>query len=207
MYYGITDAAAYSVYPRDFDALDADSCREGLQVSCDIYQAVVEIKSLQQRVQPEIMGIPIGKEVLHTYFLIPLGLEEDIYYQKYILLCVSGEEDAEAIREIIRKSPSERKPDSPSITFRATLRENSNSSNNAAANYISSNYKALMGIDFVRTTGNQLFATRVVPYTLTKDYRDKADPLPIIIGGALVLVGAGLSVLLAAKIKREKGGY
>lgn len=207
LFFGIKSAVSYSAVPKSFDFLTPESCSEGLIVEGEIYQTVGELYGVGEYVRPNFLGIPIGEKIRHRFFVIPMGLEEDLYFQRYMLVCVSDEEDIEALSALERWRPGERGPDDPAIHFRGTLSENDRNKRMALVQFLMNNPGALFGAEWGMKFGEAMFQNRVVPYTIYVDNRESADYSPIIIGGVLCAVGITLSVILILRIKGEREGY
>lgn len=207
LFFGIHGVRSFNVVPKNFDYVTPDACYEGLVVRGEIYQTVGLLPGAGEYVTPRFLGIPLGKQVARRFYVIPLGLEEDIQNQKYMLICVSDEEDVELLESLKKLRPEPRDPDASALSFRGTMAETDSGRYAAMVQYFKDHHYYLTGIEWGVTYGDTVFQKHVVPYVIYVDNRESADYSPIIIGSVLVVVGAALAVILIFRIKGEREGY
>lgn len=141
--------------------------------------------------QNKLFGIPIGKAAVTYFYIVPLGEHPD-----YLLFAVTDPEDIERIENA---SPGNEftftgimKTLDPNVSFK--LRE-----------YLMANPELIgMGSGYVLQTAA---ASHVAGYMVYVQDLKEPDAVPIIVGAAAVLVGAGLAALLTVRIVRERTGY
>lgn len=207
LFFGINDALTYNVVPKNFDYLAPSACYDGLVVRGEIYQTVGRLPRSSEYVTPSVLGIPIGKEIVRRFYMIPLGVEEDVQNQLYLLVCVSDEEDVELLESLEKHRPALRDPDAPAMKFRGTMARIDDGKYDAMVNYIMEHHTTLAGIEWGVTYGDMVFRKHIVPYAVYVDNRESADYSSIIIGGVLVVVGIALAAVLILRIKGEREGY
>lgn len=142
--------------------------------------------------QTTLLGIPISKETITYFYVVPIGDHPD-----YLLLAVTDPEDIEAIEKV--------SPDNE-FSFTGVVKSLDNDASMRLRNYLCDN-PDLIGQEQSLYILQTAAAAHVAGYAVyVQDLKDP-DPIPIIVGAAIILVGAGLAALLTVRIVRERTGY
>lgn len=202
-FYGLQRFTLYSGPERDMKYMSASELQNELNVKGDIETVIHLLK--KENVSSDILGIPIGSAERY-YYVMPIGYQEDQKNQQYCVIAVSDPDDVSAVKGLMKKKPVPPDPNAPRFEFRGLLLDMSTDIYREFKAYLEdalSDKDSIHDILFHANVSNNL-----VPYVIyVKGGNDKDFLLPIIIGGACVVIGVGLIVLLAVLTYKKKHRY
>lgn len=146
----------------------------------------------QRTTQAALFGAPFGKQTVTYFYVIPVG---DM--PKYMLIGVTDPEDIKAVENVSEKDP---------FKFTGTLRSMNDSTYERLKGYLMDNRGLINGENAVYNL-NVIAENHMIAYVIYVGELKSPDPVPVIVGAAMILVGAGLAALLTVRIVRERTGY
>lgn len=200
IYFGVQEVLSFNSYPKPLSSLDKDSIKPGDAVSGEIYCAVGELRSQYT----EDVG---GKITTRRVFIVPLDYEKDIKRQRYILYAAGDESEAQFLKSAIVEVPKEPQVGDRCIAFKGSAAEIDFSRHEEFAEFLIF-HKQLVGLtEFDINFPGELKTSRMVNFIIYPDDRTSANPVFIIIGGAVCALGIAGIVLGAAVSARRKRLY
>ena len=142
--------------------------------------------------QAELLGVPFGKKTVTYFYVIPIGEKPN-----YMLIGVTDPKDIEAVENVSEKEP---------FKFTGTLKSMHRSIYNSLNSYLVNNPK-LINAENKFYNVDTIAENHITAYVIYVGELKSRDPVPIIVGAAMILLGAGLAALLTVKIVRERTGY
>lgn len=139
-----------------------------------------------------LFGIPFGEETVTYFYAVPIGEAP-----MYLLFAVTDPEDIEAVENV--SSTNE-------FSFTGIVKTLDNDASIRLRSYLMNN-PDLIGQEQSLYVLQTAAAAHVAGYAVYVQKLKEPDPVPIIAGAAMILVGAGLAVLLTVRIVRERTGY
>ena len=198
--YGMHQYVLYSGTERDFDSMSASELQPKLNVRGSIETVTYLLHS--ENITTDILGFPIGEETQY-YYVLPIGYESDREKQRYCAIAVSNPEDIAAVEELMKSAPAPHDPNAPRFEFRGIVMYMSDAVYGKLKSYLQVQYGTEYDIVFPTNVSDKL-----VPYVIhVKGKNGGSYIIPIAIGGACFVIGAGGFVLLAVLTYRKKHRY
>lgn len=162
----------------------------------------------------KIFGIEYGEPIVQHYYVIPAGKVFSPPEQYYMLICVTAEEDVKALDGLYSKKLLKVGSETP-FECSGVLGQMDLPLAEDMAEFLSINSQLIKDEKYFDLFGTEALvpATEINGYNHTCQYvfyvqKNKGgEELPIIIGAALTVVGAGGIALFAIKKHRESTGY
>lgn len=142
--------------------------------------------------QTTLLGIPIGNPTITYFYIISIGDHPD-----YLLLAVTDPEDINAIENAAKGNE---------FKFTGVLK-NMNPSTSVLLRDFLFNHPVLIGTETLPYGAEIVAARHIKEYVIYVCDLKGPDAVPVIVGAAIFLVGAGLAALLIVRIVRERTGY
>lgn len=186
IFYGIND---YAIAMNDPITLEM-TLRDGMPIKDKISEQCGALGKKTSRAR--LLGIPVSKETETYFYIIPIGDSMD-----YMLIAVTDPEDIEAVKNVSAGNE---------FGFTGIVRSLDSADSEELRFYLM-NHPHLIGMESSLYILQTAAAAHVVNYAIYVQDLKEPDPMPIIVGAAAVIVGAGLAALLIVKIVRERTGY
>lgn len=198
-FYGMKQYMLYSGAERDFNYMSAGELQSKLNVKGNV-ETVTSLLDTEYT-SSDFLGIPI-KAGERKYYALPIGYQEEKKYQQYCVIAVTKNEDIEAIEKLLKGAPTPLDPNAPRFEFRGIVIDITEDMLKRLTNYLWDVYDTEFDIYHKNVKKN------IVPYVIfVKNGGEDNYLLPIIAGGAIAVIGAGLFVLLAINTYRRKHMY
>ena len=207
--YGVERYMLYSGTERDFNMMSASELQSDLNVKGNI--ETVTRRLYTESVASEIMGITVGKAKRY-YYVMPIGYEEDFDDQQYCVIAVSSPDDITAVEKLMKNKPAPLDPNAPRFEFRGIALDMSNEVYQRFKTYLEDEYTddevGVGEFDIHDIIFGANVDHNLVPYVIyVKSKNDENFMLPVSIGGACIVLGVGLFILLAINTYRKKHMY
>lgn len=184
----------------------------GMAVSAKINQQFGKRFTATKR--RKIFDIEYGEPIVQHYYVIPAGKVFSPPEQYYMLICVTDEEDVKALDGLYSKKLLKVGSETP-FECSGVLGQMDIPFAEDMAEFLSSNSQLIKDEKYFDLFGTEALvpATEINGYNHTCKYifyvqKNKGgEEMPIIIGAALTVVGAGGIALFAIKKRRESTGY
>lgn len=184
----------------------------GMAVSAKINQQFG--KRFTAAASRKIFGIEYGEPIVQHYYVIPAGKVFSPPEQYYMLICVTDEEDVKTLDGLYSEKLLTVGSETP-FECRGVLKEMDPPFAEDMSEFLASNSQLIKDKELLDLFGESVLvaATVINGYNHTCQYvfyvqKNKGgEELPITIGAALTVVGAGGIALLAIKKHRESTGY
>ena len=207
--YGAERYMLFSGTERDFDLMSASELQPQLNVKGSI-ETVTKLV-YNETVTSEIFGIPIGSTTRY-YYVVPIGYSEDYDKQQYCTIAVSGNDAISAVEKLMKEKPVPLDPNAPRYEFRGLALDTPNEVYVKFKAYLEHEYTndeiGIGEFDIHDILFGADVSYNLVPYTIfVKSKSDDKSLLPIGIGGACAVLGAGLFILLAIRTYKKAHMY
>lgn len=206
LFSGIRQAGVSVQKPIPLSSISREGYTSGMAVSAKINQQLGKLRSTTTT-RLELFGIEFGEPVVQYYYVIPAGAVTEPSEQRYMLLCVTTDEDVAALDglyspELLAAGDSAGEP----LECEGVLTKMETSLVDKLIYYLMNNGHLVGWSRYFDTTDTYCY-NHISQYTFYVHRNKGGEALPIIIGAALTAVGAGGIVLLAVKKHRESTGY
>lgn len=195
--YGARQYFQYSGAERAYNILPPEQYQNMLNVtgSIDGTKRVTQL-IFTEPVRKEVLGIPIGKQLNRKYYILLLNPSEDINHRQYCVIAATNPDDIKQLDALKDGSSSE-------FDFRGLIGDMPFTIHQVLTKRLQEIYDTDFNI-YVHKKVEKY----IVPYTIyIKHGEDDNLLLPIIAGGAAVLIGAAAIVLLAVNTYRKNHSY
>lgn len=213
LYTGIRDTLSYKRSPVTLSSITYEDFVDGMALSAKVDRQF-GTPGFTNTVRQKFFGTEVGEAAVQHFYLIPAGKITDPTIQRYMLICVTDEEDIEAIENLY----SERLysvGSGAAFECRGVLKEAPPEFIERCVNYIIWKPRLLKDPEYLDMLGDDsLSAPQQVEgynamskYVFYVQHNDGKHALLIIIGSAVTVVSGGLIALVAVKKHRENSGY
>ncbi|MCM1166008.1 MAG: hypothetical protein NC299_09195 [Lachnospiraceae bacterium] len=164
-------------------------------------------------VRQEFLGFEFGEPLAQYYYVIPAGKITKPQEQYYMLVCASGD-SAAALDGLFSEELSAVGEGAPLECSGVLVEMNPNDVETFML-FLTNNAQLIKSEELVDLVGDPSLTmptttnayNHICRYVFYVHSSSSGEALPIIIGAALTLVGAGGIALVAVKLHREKTGY
>lgn len=199
--FGIKGYLMYWGTERDLNIMNPGELQRNLNVKGSVETTLGELG--RDHITNSVFGIPVGKNTLRYYFLIPLGYEEDIKEQKYAVLAADRPEDVELLKSLDKSLPAPLDPNAPRFEFSGIVMDITPTIRTNMYNKLWEIYDTEFNIYTHKNVNGNL-----IPYTIyVKSGEERGNLTAIIVGGAVTLASLTAFIILAVATYKKKHRY
>ncbi len=213
LYTGIRDTLSYKRSPVTLSSITYEDFVDGMALSAKVDRQF-GTPGFTNTVRRRFFGTEVGEAAVQHFYLIPAGKISKPTEQRYMLICVTDEEDIKAIESLY----SERLDligSGAAFECTGVLEEAPPEFIKKSVDYILYKPRLIKDPDYLDLLGDDMLSIRVpangynamCKYVFYVQHNDGKHTLLIIIGSAVIVVSGGLIALVAVKKHRENSGY
>lgn len=201
--YGFDEADRHFGRQYNLNTSDLSEVKTGDKVKANVYQQVRYLGV--ETFTPEILNIPISKQVEWHCFLVPVKYEEDAEDLRYYVMCFKDEESVKRMKDLYAVLP---KPETNEpYEFKGIAADMTAQMKGKAVAVLEESTR-LVGVDGLLENPTEIYyINRVMEFTFYEKTGDSRYLSALIVGGILVVGAVTAAVLMCVRIYREKYQY
>lgn len=200
--YGVINFSLYSTTERTF----YNQSSEELQSNLNIKGSIETVTKLigKKSVSMNFGGVNINTRKIRYFYAMPISYSEDPAGQKYCVIATSDPKDIKVLEKLMKGKPVPLDPNAPRFEFRGIVSDMSQDVRQKLTEYLWEVYDT--DFDVYR---HHNIKKNLVPYTIyvKGSNSDSGLLVPIIAGGAVLLISIALFILILVLTHRKNHMY
>lgn len=200
--YGVINYSLYSTTERTFYNNSSDELKANLNIKGSIETVTTLIH--KERVSMNMGGVSIPTQKTRYYYVMPISYSEDPDGQKYCVIATSNPDDIKVLEKLMKNKPVPLDPNAPRFEFRGIVSDIDVNIRQKLTEYLWEIYDTDFDVFMHHNVKKN-----IAPYTIyvKGSKSDNGLLVPIIAGGAVMLISIALFILVLVLTHRKNHMY